>query len=487
MNDMDLREKQRTVLLLRQMQAKLDAAERRGREPIAVIGIGLRMPGGAEDAEAFWDMLEAGTDAVTEVPPEGTLGALDTYSGTGGACGVAAGRLSYTLGLQGPSLVVDTACSSSMVATHLAVQSLRLGECRLALAGGANLVLLPDGTVTLSRLHMMAPDGRCKPFDAAADGFVRGEGCGVVVLKKLADARADGDRVLAVISGSAVNQDGRSSGLTAPNGLAQERVVRDALANAGRKPGEVAYVEAHGTGTALGDPIEMNALAAVMAEGRAGPLVVGSVKANLGHLEAAAGIAGLIKAIGVVRRRKVPPVLHLKSLNPHIQPGACPLEVPSALAALPDGTLGHAVHRYYARNRFPVPGEPKSIPEGWARHEVYHVISSYGITLQGELLLAAFIAGNTEELCLDLVLPALVQLHAGKTFVPGPTASGLLKPDEFFRAMARGAAMRVDLLDGWTLWDVADQDLGELRARYGLPALSTEETQTLATAKALLA
>ncbi|GHD52872.1 polyketide synthase [Thalassobaculum fulvum] len=432
LREKDLREKQRTVLLLRQMQAKLDAAERRAREPVAVIGIGLRMPGGAEDADAFWDMLEAGTDAVTEVPPErwdadtyydpdpdapgkmntrwggflrnvdrfdaeffgvspreavsmdpqqrlvletawralehagvppqslagsrtgvflgictsdyarlgdasGTLGALDTYSGTGGACGVAAGRLSYTLGLQGPSLVVDTACSSSLVATHLAVQSLRLGECRLALAGGANLVLLPDGTVTLSRLHMMAPDGRCKPFDAAADGFVRGEGCGVVVLKKLADARADGDRVLAVISGSAVNQDGRSSGLTAPNGLAQERVVRDALANAGRKPAEVAYVEAHGTGTALGDPIEMNALAAVMAEGRTDPLVVGSVKANLGHLEAAAGIAGLIKAIGVVRRRRVPPVLHLKTLNPHIQPGACPLEVPSAPATLPDG------------------------------------------------------------------------------------------------------------------------------------------------------
>ncbi|MEQ9332959.1 SDR family NAD(P)-dependent oxidoreductase, partial [Thalassobaculum sp.] len=432
MNDMDIRDKQRTVLLLRQMQAKLDAAERRGREPVAVIGIGLRMPGGADDPEAFWDMLEAGTDAVTEVPPErwdadayydpdpdapgkmntrwggflrdvdrfdaeffgiapreavsmdpqqrlvletawralehggvpplalagsrtgvflgictsdyarlgdasGSLGALDTYSGTGGACGVAAGRLSYTLGLQGPSLVVDTACSSSLVATHLAVQSLRLGECRLALAGGVNLVLLPDGTVTLSRLHMMAPDGRCKPFDAAADGFVRGEGCGIVVLKRLADARADGDRVLAVISGSAVNQDGRSSGLTAPNGLAQERVVRDALANAGRRPAEVGYIEAHGTGTALGDPIEMNALAAVMGEGRIAPLVVGSVKSNLGHLEAAAGIAGLIKAVGVVRRRRVPPVLHLKTLNPHIQPGDCPLAVPATATALADG------------------------------------------------------------------------------------------------------------------------------------------------------
>src|SRR3546814_12824172 len=150
---------------------------------------------------------------------------------------------------------------------------------------------------------MMAPDGRCKPFDAAADGFVRGEGCGIVVLKRLADAEADGDRVLAVISGSAVNQDGRSSGLTAPNGLAQERVVRDALANAGRRPGDVAYVEAHGTGTALGDPIEINALAAVMAEGRSAPLVTGSVKNTIGHPEAAAGLAGPIKAISVARKR----------------------------------------------------------------------------------------------------------------------------------------------------------------------------------------
>jgi acyl transferase domain-containing protein/D-arabinose 1-dehydrogenase-like Zn-dependent alcohol dehydrogenase/acyl carrier protein len=430
MNEPTLTDKQRTVLLLKQMQAKLDAAERKAREPIAVIGMGCRLPGDADSADAFWRLLESGEDAITEAPPErwdvnawynpdpdapgkmntrwggflrdvdrfdaeffgispreaismdpqqrlvlevawealehagipplslngsrtgvflgictsdyarlgetaSNCGALDTYSATGGACGVAAGRLSYTLGLQGPSLVVDTACSSSLVATHLAVQSLRLGESRLALAGGVNLVLLPDGTVSLSRLRMMAPDGRCKAFDAAADGFVRGEGCGIVVLKRLADALADGDRVLAVIRGSAVNQDGRSAGLTAPNGLAQESVMRDALANAGLAPGEVAYIEAHGTGTALGDPIEMNALAQVMAAGRTQPLHVGSVKTNLGHLEAAAGIAGLIKAVEVVRHGRIPPSLHFRQLNPHIRPGDCPIRVPITSVDLP--------------------------------------------------------------------------------------------------------------------------------------------------------
>lgn len=417
MSDLTPSQKQRTLALLKQMQARLDAAEMRAREPVAVIGIGCRLPGGqdgaVDGAAAFWAMLDAGIDAVSEVPPErwdaaawydsdpdapgkantrwggflsdvdlfdpeffgispreavsmdpqqrliletawralehagvpplsltgssagvflgictsdyARLGdsssgstELDTYSGTGGACGVAAGRLSYVLGLNGPSLVVDTACSSSLVATHLAVQALRLGECDLALAGGVNLTLSPDGVVTLSKLRMMAPDGRCKPFDAAANGFVRGEGCGVLVLKRLADARKAGDRVLAVISGTAVNQDGRSSGLTAPSGLAQEAVIKAALANAGRQPGDVTYIEAHGTGTALGDPIELNALSAVMAGGRTEPVLVGSVKSNLGHLEAAAGVAGLIKAIGVVRQRHAPPTLHFHNLNPDI-------------------------------------------------------------------------------------------------------------------------------------------------------------------------
>ena len=264
---------------------------------------------------------------------------VDVYAASGTAFSVAAGRISYLLGLSGPSLAVDTACSSSLVAVHLAAQSLRSGECRLALAGGVNLILLPAVHVNFCQAGMLAPDGRCKTFDAAADGYVRGEGCGVVVLKRLADALADGDRIAAVIRGSAVNQDGRSGGLTAPSGPAQEAVLRAALRNAGLEPADIDYVEAHGTGTSLGDPIEVEALGQVFGRERppGSPLRIGSVKTNVGHLEAAAGVAGLIKVVLALRHEEIPPHLHLRHLNPHVDWSALPFQVPTAPLAWPRG------------------------------------------------------------------------------------------------------------------------------------------------------
>ncbi len=267
-------------------------------------------------------------------------GSSDTYFATGLSHAVAAGRVSYVLGLRGPSLALDTACSSSLVAVHLACQSLHAGECRLALAGGANAILTPQTTVALAHAHMMAADGRCKTFAADADGFVRGEGCGIVVLKRLADAQTDGDRILAVIAGSAINQDGRSSGLTAPNGPAQEAVIREALRRAGCRPAEVDYVEAHGTGTVLGDPIELRALAAVLGENRPAdrPVQVGSVKTNVGHLESAAGVAGLMKVVLAIEHGLIPPHLHVRELNPHVPWAELPVQVTTEATAWPRGT-----------------------------------------------------------------------------------------------------------------------------------------------------
>lgn len=259
----------------------------------------------------------------------GQMDQINAYSSTGNLFSVAAGRISYLLGLHGPSMVVDTACSGSLVAIHLACQSLRRAECSLALAGGVNLILSPEIHINFSKSRMMAADGKCKSFDAAADGYVRGEGCGIVVLKRLSDAIADRDRILAVIRGSAVNQDGRSSGITAPNGPAQEAVIREALASAGVDPREIDYIEAHGTGTSLGDPIEANALAAVLGPGRGPdhPLVVGSVKTNIGHLESAAGVAGLMKVVLALENEQIPRNLHFKTLNPHIEWRGLPAEV----------------------------------------------------------------------------------------------------------------------------------------------------------------
>ncbi|MGB0128368.1 MAG: polyketide synthase, partial [Rhodocyclaceae bacterium] len=418
----------RAFLALEETRARLAAAEAANREPIAIIGLGCRVPGGGDDAASFWSLMRDGVDAIGPIPadrwdveatydpdPEvvgriatrhggfigdvrgfdptlfgitrreaqgmdpqqrlllevawealehagqppdrlshsstgvyvgvtgsdwaylqfetGDRSLLDSHFASGIAHSIVSGRLSYLLGLQGPALTIDTACSSSLVAVHLACQALRAGDCRMALAGGVNLILSPDLYIALSHSRMLAPDGRCKTFDAAADGFSRGEGCGLVVLKKLADARTDGDRILAVIRGSALNQDGPSSGLTAPNGPAQEAVIREALERAGVAPQQVGYIEAHGTGTQLGDPLEVQALGEVFGPGRsaAQPLFIGSVKTNVGHLEAAAGVTGLIKLVLALVQRQLPPHLHFTQPSPHIAWNDWPVRVPTAL------------------------------------------------------------------------------------------------------------------------------------------------------------
>jgi acyl transferase domain-containing protein/acyl-CoA synthetase (AMP-forming)/AMP-acid ligase II/NADPH:quinone reductase-like Zn-dependent oxidoreductase/acyl carrier protein len=265
-------------------------------------------------------------------------GAPDPWSGTGNALSIAANRLSYFFDLRGPSLSIDTACSSSLVAVHQACESLRHGGCQLALAGGVNLILGPLLSQAFAAAGMLSPDGLCKTFDASADGYVRGEGCGIVVLKRLSDAERDGDRIWAVIRGSAVNQDGRSNGLTAPNGPSQRTVIEQALKVAGIEPSEIGLVEAHGTGTPLGDPIELNTLSAVLSPGRtaATPCWIGSVKTNIGHLEAAAGIAGLMKTVLALHHGRIPAHLNCKTLNPLIQLDSACLHIPSETVPWPD-------------------------------------------------------------------------------------------------------------------------------------------------------
>jgi acyl transferase domain-containing protein/ubiquinone/menaquinone biosynthesis C-methylase UbiE len=418
---------QRLALLADELNQRVQAAEKDRRVPLAIVGMGCRLPGNANTPEEFWELLSHGTDAVTETPlsrwdtrefydpnpatpgkmatrwggfidapeqfdpkffgiapaeavsmdpqqrllletswealedagvaPSSLAGSstgvfvgicngdysqvalnsprdkISAYFAPGLSHAVAAGRISYVLGLQGPSMAVDTSCSASLVAVHLACQSLRLGECSAALAGGVNLILNPDITIALSQSRMMAPDGRCKAFSESADGFVRGEGSGMILLKRLPDAIRDGNRILAVIRGSACNQDGRSSGLTAPNGPSQEAVVSTALADAGLNPSDVDYIEAHGTGTSLGDPIEVGALNAVFANRPkdAGSLWVGSVKTNLGHLESAAGIAGLMKLVLSIQHGKIPANLHFERPNSRIEWNQLPIKVPTDL------------------------------------------------------------------------------------------------------------------------------------------------------------
>lgn len=255
---------------------------------------------------------------------------IDAHVGTGNALSIASNRVSYILDLRGPSLSVDTACSSGLLGVHLAVQSLRNRECDAALAGGVNLILSPETTIAFSKARMLSPDGRCRPFDAGANGYVRGEGCGIVVLKRLTDAVRDGDRVLAVIRASAANQDGRTSGITAPSGRAQQAVIRAALAQAGLTAERVGYIEAHGTGTPLGDPIETQALAELFRRrGGEPPLYIASVKANIGHTETVSGIAGIIKVVLMMQHGLIPAQLHLQSLNPHLGLEGSRLRVPT--------------------------------------------------------------------------------------------------------------------------------------------------------------
>lgn len=413
---------QDALSLLEKADEKIKALERERREPIAVIGMSCRFPGGVNDPKSFLDMLREGRDAISTVPSDrwdveewydpnagapgkihsrfggfvdglenfdaaffeispreaesldpqqrmllevsweamerarlapldhfdsrtgvfiGISGSdylryvcqddpqrINAYMGTGNAHSSASGRLSYFFGFKGPCVSVDTACSASLVAIHSACQSLRSGESEMALAGGVNHLLMPDMSINFSQAQMLAPDGRCKSFDARANGYVRAEGCGIVVLKRLSDALSAGDPILAVIRGSAVNQDGRSSGLTVPNGPAQQMVIRDALKNAGLRPSQVTFIEAHGTGTSLGDPIEVDALGAVFGD-RApdNPLWIGSVKSNMGHLESAAGIAGLIKAVLCLQNRELPQSLHFDKPNPHIAWEKLPIRV----------------------------------------------------------------------------------------------------------------------------------------------------------------
>lgn len=415
----------KALIEIRELKSRLNKFQNQKAEPIAIIGMGCRFPGGAETLDSYWNLLHQAVDAVTHVPkdrwdkddiydpdsdtkgkinnkfggflksniydfdphffnispqesiqidpqqrlllevawetlensnicPEDLFESLSgvfigvssfdyalrvfgsnereqisPYSGTGTLLSPPAGRLSYFLGLKGPSMSVDTACSSASLAIHLACQSLRNQECNFALAGGVNALLSPDLSIYFSTAGMLSSDGKCKTFDASANGYVRAEGCGMIALKRLSDAEADRDNIYAIITGSAVNQDGPGGGLTVPNGPSQETVIKKALSVAQIKPEQVNYIEAHGTGTGLGDPIEMRALSKVYCKNRSkdNPLWVGSVKTNLGHLEPAAGMASIIKIVLSMQHNEIPQSLHFRNPNPLIPFNEYPIKV----------------------------------------------------------------------------------------------------------------------------------------------------------------
>jgi len=421
---------QQQLVKIRKLEARLEQAESARREPIAIVGMACRLPGGVEGPEDFWELMAKGVDATSEVPPdrwdaealysaeprakgkirtrrggflrdverfdarffglsdreaermdpqqrlmlevgwealeragyavararrervgvfvgvmnndygqrvlneEGLEGIDPYFMGARANCAIS-GRLSYLWGFQGPSLVVDTACSSSMVAVHLACQSLRNGECSLALAGGVNLLLSPEASIYLSSSGALSEDGRCRSFDASAEGYGRAEACGVLVLERLSEARARGANILAVIRGSAVGHDGPSSAFTVPNGVAQRTVIREALRAASVEPRDVSYLEAHGTGTAMGDPIEAEAMWSVLKEGReeSEPLWMGAVKTNLGYPEAASGVVGMMKVVLAMKHGQLPPHLHFQTPNPRIDWKNMGVKVPLELTA----------------------------------------------------------------------------------------------------------------------------------------------------------
>jgi acyl transferase domain-containing protein/acyl carrier protein len=309
------------------LEVAWEALERAGQRPDSLAGSSTGVFVGISNSDYAQFHLRSGD-----------YERIDAYAGTGSAASVGVGRLSYILGLQGPNMAIDTACSSSLVAVHVACRSLRNGECDMALAGGVNLILSPEISIFLTQTHALSPDGRCKTFSADADGYGRGEGCGIVVLKRLSAAQADGDPILTIVRGSALNHDGHSNGLTVPNGTAQRNLLRAALEDAQVKPEMVDYIETHGTGTSLGDPIEVRALADVMGEGHSfeTPLILGAVKANIGHLESAAGIAGLIKTVLTLQHGLIPAQLHFTEPNPYISWDSMPVAIATQTISWPN-------------------------------------------------------------------------------------------------------------------------------------------------------
>jgi acyl transferase domain-containing protein/NADPH:quinone reductase-like Zn-dependent oxidoreductase/acyl carrier protein len=463
---------ERILQALRDARALVAAVGERAREPVAIVGIGCRFPGGIDGPDALWRVVSEGIDATSEQPPDrwdvaqyydpdplakgkiytrrggfvsdvdrfdadffgispreaaamdpqqrmllevtweaiehagvsaeelrgsntavfmgqswrdydrvsvgNRADRLDAYSGMGNTPSISVGRLAYVLDLRGPVSLLDTACSSSLVAVHAAVRSLQTYESDAALAGGVNLILSPLSTVFCCKIQALSPDGRCKTFDASADGYARAEGCGVVMLKRLSDARRDRNVVYALIRGTAVNHDGRAGGLTVPSAHAQQDVIRKALQAAGCRAEEVAYVEAHGTGTALGDPIEAGALQAVYgARASERPLWVGSIKTNFGHAETAAGIAGLIKAAMAIRHGVIPPSLHFERPNPRIAWDDCALRVPTRPQPWPEGprVAGVSSFGFSGTNAHVLVAEPPAEALEPSRAEACHLLT----------------------------------------------------------------------------------------------------------------